>query len=223
MTVRKRYGRIFSTFKIISTLMGLHNHVLVDETSVMHYDGSEYSVPDRNANLSLEEAFQSSCIWYFRQVIDEVGQEEVQNELEALDYGNCDVSEWKGSGVNPKEELNGFWLDSSLAISPAGWVNVLADIFEGKSGHTSEEVTILKQIMRVEESGNGTVYGKTGTGAGGTAWFVGFDEINEERTYFAVYLEDAEKSDQVSGSRAKEIAMEILKQTKAELLEAVPE
>ena len=50
-----------------------------------------------NGNLTLAEAFQSSCVWYFRQVIDQVGQASVAQQLAALDYGNQDISQWEGA------------------------------------------------------------------------------------------------------------------------------
>mgnify|MGYP007121807693 CR=1 FL=1 len=55
---------------------------------------------------------------YFRQVIDQVGQASVAQQLAALDYGNQDISQWEGGGQNQSPELNGFWIDSSLKISP---------------------------------------------------------------------------------------------------------
>ena len=65
--------------------------------------------------------------------------------------------------------------------------------------------------MLVDQSDTQKIYGKTGSG-NGKAWFVGFSESNEERKYFAIYLNDSEQREQVSGNKAKEIALEILKQ-----------
>ena len=53
-------------------------------------------------------------------------------------------------------------------------------------------------------------YGKTGSG-NGEAWFVGFSESDGERKYIAIYLNDSEHRDQVSGNKAKEIVLDILK------------
>lgn len=64
-----------STFKIVSTLMGLHTGVLSGPESTMTYSGLTYPVAAWNQNLTLEQAFQSSCVWYFRQVIDQVGRQ----------------------------------------------------------------------------------------------------------------------------------------------------
>lgn len=201
----------YSTFKIVSALLGLQNGVIADESSTMGYDGTDYGNSEWNGDLTLEEAFRRSCIWYFREVIDSVGNDKVQQELNELQYGNCDISEWNGSNINPMEKLNGFWLDSSLKISPLGQVEVLEKIFEGQSDYDSGNIEILKRIMLVDENDTQKIYGKTGTGGNGKAWFVGFSESNGERKYFAIYLDDMEQKEQVSGNKAKEIALEILK------------
>ena len=201
----------YSTFKIVSALSGLQNGVLTDETSKMGYDGTVYSNLNWNGDLTLEEAFQKSCVWYFRKVIDSVGENEIKKELNRLQYGNCDISEWGGSNTNSMEELNGFWLGSSLKISPLGQVNVLEKIFEGQSDYESNHIELLKKIMLVDENGAQKIYGKTGSGGNGKSWFVGFSESGQEREYFAVYLNDTMQKKQVSGNKAKEIALEILK------------
>lgn len=85
----------YSTFKIISALLGLQKGVIVDESSTMGYDGMDYGNAEWNGDLTLEEAFQNSCIWYFREVIDLVGKNKMQEELKNLQYGNCDISEWQ--------------------------------------------------------------------------------------------------------------------------------
>ena len=139
-------------------------------------------------------------MWYFRQVIDQVGQASVAQQLAALDYGNQDISQWEGGGQNQSPELNGFWIDSSLKISPLEQVQVLTKGFEGRSQYTQEEVDTLRTIMLVQDDGTRQVYGKTGSGFGETGWFVGFQEKAGARTYFAVYLADENRT--VSGSQA---------------------
>ena len=201
----------YSTFKIISALAGLQNGIIADEFSVMGYDGTDYGNPDWNGDLTLEQAFQKSCVWYFRKVIDAVGKDEMQRELETLPYGNCDISEWSGGNINPLPILNGFWLDSSLRISPLEQVQVLEKIFEGESDYSSNNIEILKRIMLTDEDDTQKIYGKTGSSGSGEAWFVGFAETAGERKYFAVYLDDRAQKDQVSGNKVKEIALEILK------------
>lgn len=200
----------YSTFKIISTLIGLHNDIIKDETSTMNYDGTQYPNSEWNENLTLQKAFQTSCIWYFHQIINSAGEQEVKKELSELEYGNCDVSAWEGNNINPYKELNGFWLGSSLKISPYEQVGVLSKIFEGKSFYDSQNVEILKKIMLIEDGQEKKVYGKTGSGTNGEAWFIGFTEKGQQREYFAIYLEDSLQKERVSSSLAKEIALKII-------------
>lgn len=176
----------------------------------MNYSGVQYPNPEWNANLTLEEAFQTSCIWYFRQVIDSIGYTEMQNELNALGYGNKDLSEWEGSNVNPLEDLNGFWLGSSLKISPFEQTKILSQIFEGNSIYSSQDVEILKEIMLIQNDTSKKIYGKTGAGSNGEAWFVGFTEEGGQKVYFSTYLNDSSKSGEISGNTAKEITLDII-------------
>jgi len=199
-----------STFKIVSALAGLENNVLENETSTMEYSGAKYPIDTWNSNLTLKEAFETSCIWYFRQVVDMVGQENICTLLKEIQYGNCDISEWNGSETNSLPELNGFWLESSLEISPKQQVIVLKYILGSENNFNAENLEELKSIMYITELDNGCLYGKTGSGAGGNAWFVGFKEESDSKIYFAVYLEDMQNKDIVSGNKAKEIAISIL-------------
>jgi len=199
----------YSTFKIISTLMGLENGVIESAASTMEYNGTQYPIAEWNEDLGLREAFQSSCIWYFRQIIDAVGEDEVKKELDALSYGNCNVSEWNGSSTNSISELNGFWLNSSLKITPLQQVKILAGIFEGQSIYSDENISTLKEIMQVEDNGIQKIYGKTGSGSD-QAWFVGFSEENNDKVYFAIFLDDNTQRETITGNTAKKIAIEIL-------------
>ena len=160
--------------------------------------------------MMAEEIVIMDVVMQFREVIDLVGRDKMQEELKNLQYGNCDISEWNGSNINPLENLNDFWLDSSLKISLLEQVEVLSRIFEGHSYYDSRNIEILKRLMLVDENDSQKIYGKTGSG-NGEAWFVGFSESDGERKYIAIYLNDSEHRNQVSGNKAKEIALDILK------------
>lgn len=200
-----------STFKIISVLIGLKHKIIESENSTIGYDGTTYPLEEWNRDLTLKEAFSSSCIWYFKKILEEAGKETVEEELNLLDYGNCNISEWEGSNINSLPQLNGFWLESSLRISPFEQVKILANIAEGKEDYDykEKELEVLKNIMFIEKKEGTKIYGKTGTGVEGHAWFVGFAEKKETNYYFAVYLDDNTK-EEVSGELAKNIAVSII-------------
>lgn len=199
-----------STFKIISVLVGLEKGVIDSVNSTMNYDDSTYPIDSWNKDLGLKEAFQTSCVWYFRKVIDQVGKDDIQETLNQLGYGNCNISEWDGCGINPLPELNGFWLESSLKISPKEQVEVLANIFNGKTDFAKQSVDILKEVMVNSQNENISIYGKTGSGYNGNAWFVGMVDNKADTYCFAIYLNDINNG--VSGATAKEIALGIIEQ-----------
>lgn len=129
----------------------------------MEYSGVKYPIDAWNAELTLEDAFQTSCVWYFRQVVDCVGQDNVLSLLNELQYGNCDMSEWNGANVNPLPELNGFWLDSSLKILPLQQIYVLNYLFSLENSFNDKNLEVLKEVMYVTGLEDGMLYGKTGT------------------------------------------------------------
>ena len=111
-----------STFKIISTAMLLDSGAAELDTR-LGYDGTEYSMPEWNKDVTLLEAFRYSCVPYYRKAVLLLDKSYIQECLNALNYGNCDIG---GTG-RVADEL--FWLESSLAISPEEQIEVLHRIF----------------------------------------------------------------------------------------------
>lgn len=208
-----------STFKIISSLIGLENGMIEAEDSMRTWSGERFWNTDWNKDIRFDEAFRASCVWYFREVIDEIGEDRMQAELDRLYYGNCDISDWTGSANtnNQNPALTGFWIESSLQISPKEQTEVMERIFGEKSGYSAEIQDQLKQVMLLpDQTGSGVfIYGKTGMGkAHGVvvdAWFTGFADMDGRRIYFCVYLGETPEAD-VSSTKAKEIAANILLQ-----------
>lgn len=206
-----------STFKIISSLIALENGIILPEDSTRTWSGERFWNEDWNKDIDFREAFRTSCVWYFRQVIDDIGKDRMQKELEKLQYGNCDISDWEGSlnTNNNNRALTGFWIESSLRISPKEQTAVMERIFGGNSDYSEETQNQLKQVMLVPEQDRAdlSLYGKTGMGkANGVvvdAWFTGIAESTEGTIYFCVRLGETEELD-VSSTVAKEIAIEIV-------------
>lgn len=206
-----------STFKIISSLIALENGIIEPENSTRTWSGEIFWNEDWNKDIDFPEAFRTSCVWYYRQVIDDIGQDLMQRELDKLQYGNCDISDWEGrlNTNNSNRALTGFWIESSLLISPKEQVEVMERIFGDNSVYSEETQSELKQVMLAPEvsSVDISIYGKTGMGkASGIvvdAWFTGFAESTTGKIYFCVRLGRSDGMN-VSSSLAKEIAIKIV-------------
>ena len=206
-----------STFKIISSLIALENGIIEPDNSTRTWSGEIFWNEDWNKDIDFSDAFHSSCVWYFREVIDEIGADSIQEELNKLQYGNCDISDWTGelNTNNNNPALTGFWIESSLLISPKEQVEVMERIFGNNSEYTGETQNQLKEVMLLSEQNDTdiSIYGKTGMGkAHGIvvdSWYTGFADSADKRIYFCVYLgETADK--EVSSAKAREISIEII-------------
>ncbi len=120
--------------------------------------------------------------------------------------------------MRSEQEVNratGFWIESSLLISPKEQAEVMERIFGNNSTYSRQSLDALKQAMLVTEQNDADfpIYGKTGMGKeNGTlvdAWFTGFAERKDGNLYFCVYLGKTDDKD-ASSADAKEIALRIL-------------
>lgn len=206
-----------STFKIISSLIALENGIIEPNESVHTWSGEIFWNEEWNRDINFSDAFRSSCVWYFREIIDEIGKDMIQENLNELRYGNCDISDWEGrlNTNNNNPVLTGFWLESSLLISPKEQAEVMEHIFGGSTDYSEETLDQLKQVMLLsEQTGAGvSIYGKTGMGkAHGVvvdSWYTGFADTTDKRIYFCVYLGETDNKN-VSSTKAKEISVKIV-------------
>lgn len=206
-----------STFKIISSLTALEEGIIDPDHSVRTWSGEVFWNEQWNQDIDFDKAFHTSCVWYFRKVIDEIGRDRIEAELSRLQYGNCDSSDWEGrlNTNNSNPALTGFWIESSLKISPKEQTEVMERIFGDQSDHSEETRDQLMNVMLLPEQTepDASVYGKTGMGkAKGIvvdSWFTGFADRGDKRIYFCVYLGET-KGREVSSAKAKEIAVRMI-------------
>lgn len=206
-----------STFKIISSLIALETGLIDSDHSTRRWSGEKFWNESWNHDIDFREAFRTSCVWYYREVINEIGKEQMQKQLDALQYGNCDISDWKGkrNKNNSNRALTGFWIESSLKISPKEQAEVMERIFGDGSVYSRETQKELRRVMLAKRNKKTdlSIYGKTGMGVkqGSVvdAWFTGFAEMDGDRICFSVYL-GRTKDRMVSSDVAKKIAIEMV-------------
>ena len=204
-----------STFKIFSTYVGLDTGVIQMNDSVRKWNGTAYWYEPWNRDMGLPDAFRQSCVWYYRQVIDDIGQSVMQAYIDEMNYGSRDISDWQGdlNGGEHLAELKGFWLESSLKISPKEQTQVLRRIMEHPAKGELADTLKLLMLTRDDAARGLKVYGKTGfgrvDGKNTDAWFVGLYETNGKTAYFALRLDDPDNPE-VTSNKAKAIALSII-------------
>nr|WP_285869217.1 BlaR1 family beta-lactam sensor/signal transducer [Mesobacillus maritimus] len=191
-----------STYKIYSALFALESNVITPNNNEQVWDWKPHPIPEWNQNQNLATALSHSVNWYFQNTDREVGRKKLQEYFHKIEYGNEDLT----------GNLDSYWMESSLKISPIEQVLLLSKLGENQLGFKTENLQAVKQAIFIEEQKNSMLYGKTGTGMindkNVNGWFIGFVDKDEDRFYFAINIQN--KDGQAQGSKAAEIAKQIL-------------
>ncbi|MGY3312535.1 bla regulator protein BlaR1 [Peribacillus simplex] len=191
-----------STYKIYSALFALESNVISPEESTLSWDGTEQPYDAWNMDQDVSSALQNSVNWYFQELDRRTGFETIQSNLQAINYGNADVS----------GELGEFWLESSLKISPVEQVQLLQAFYYNQLRYKEMHIQAVKDALLLEKNEEARLSGKTGTGTVNgkniNGWFIGYVETKNDTYFFATNIQNEDDS---SGSKAGEITLSILK------------
>ncbi len=197
-----------STFKIYNTLIGLEIGLIKDADEPWYkWDEVKRDIEGWNQDLTLREAFKVSAVPAYQIMARKIGEARMKEYIEKIGYGTEDIS----SGIDI------FWLPrpdtTSIKISADEQVNLLNKLLDGKLPFSEKNIAILRDVMQVEKTGKGTLYGKTGSGTRpdgkwNLGWFVGFLEHNGTTYVFACNITGG---DNPSGKTARTIIESIFK------------
>ncbi len=170
-----------STFKILNSLISLETGVISDELAILTWDGIERSLPQWNRDLNLREAFKLSAVWFYQVLARRVGYDRMQEMVIQSGYGNQKIGQ--------KEDIDKFWLNGELTITPQETINFLRRLYQNDLPFSERSLSIVKDIMINEKTPEYTIRAKTGWFGYGQdtipniGWYVGYLE-KEENTYF---------------------------------------
>jgi len=190
-----------STYKIYSALFALESGALTADSTQQGWDGKHYPYSEWNRDQTLQSAMRDSVNWYFQKLDEKTGRKQLETYYRKMKYGNENLS----------GNLEDYWLESTLKISPIEQVQLLRGMDQNVYGFKEENIETVKQAMLMDEQ-DGRLYGKTGTGTingkDEKGWFVGFIERDGHSYYFAINLQSDKQ--QADGRKALEIAKQIL-------------
>lgn len=174
-----------STFKIWNTLIGLETGLLnAAGDPFWKWDGITREYNFWNQDLTLGEAFRVSCVPAYQRLARRIGMPRMRHWIDRIGYGDRNLS----AGIDA------FWLPRpgrrTLLISPLEQVRLLSDLALGRVPFAKRNLRIMRGIMTVVKTAQGTVYGKTGSGTG-LGWFVGYLETATRRIAFAGIVQGA--------------------------------
>lgn len=169
-----------STFKVPNALIALETGAVPDEHTVLPWDGAEHRIEAWNRDHDLASAMEHSVLWYYQELARRAGPGAMRSWLDRLGYGSRTMG----------EQLDRFWLDGSLAISPEEQVSFLRRLRTGALPASQAHQATVRRILRRDWRGC-RVHTKTGWAIDGTShhgWYVGWIDRRDGAQVFALYV-----------------------------------
>ena len=190
-----------STYKIYDALLGLESGIITPEHSTFTWNGEPYPFNSWEADQDLTSAIHNSVNWYFQAIDSQAGFQSVKTFLQTINYGN------QNTGTN----LNLYWTDFSLKISPIEQVELLQNFYQNNFHFDRKNIQAVKNALLLSTTSSGSLYGKTGTGRVNgkdvNGWFIGYIETANNTYYFATNIQAPSNA---TGSQATEITESVL-------------
>lgn len=190
-----------STYKIYDALLGLESGIITPKHSTFTWNGEPCPFESWESDQDLTSAMHNSVNWYFQAIDSQAGFQSVKTFLQTINYGN------QNTGTN----LNLYWTDFSLKISPIEQVELLQNFYQNNFHFDRKNIQAVKNALLLSTTSSGSLYGKTGTGRVNgkdvNGWFVGYIESDNNTYYFATNIQAPSNA---TGSQATEITETIL-------------
>jgi beta-lactamase class D len=177
-----------STFKIANSLIALETGVVKDEREIIPYGGKPQPFKVWEKDMSMREAIAVSAVPIYQEIARRVGLERYRDWLERLGYGNRRTD----------AALETFWLDGPLEISAVEQARFVAALAQQKLPVSIRSQSIVRDILRLESSGDRALYGKTGWRGSITpqlGWWTGWVERGPRPVAFALNIDMASSHD----------------------------
>ncbi len=177
-----------STFKILNSLIALETGVIKDENEVIPWDSVNRRYDKWNMDQTLRSAIKYSAVWAYQELARKIGERRMKHFIDSVKYGNCDIS----------GEIDEFWLNGSLKISPLEQVEFLKRLYTNDLPFSKRNLDIVKDIMINDQNDNYILRGKTGRGINSRAdvgWYAGYLEEDGNVYFFANNIDIVKEED----------------------------
>ncbi len=185
-----------STFKIITSLIGLQTGKIVNDSMIIKWDGQDRGRAECNRDLSMYDAFRISCPAWYQEIARRIGRDTMQQWLDTLAYGNKKIS-----------AVDTFWLDNSLKIRPDEQLGLVKELYFNKLPFFRTHQETVKKAMLWENNSNYKLSFKTGWGVtekgAELAWCIGWIEENKHPYFFVLNFETSKKGVDIVAVRQK--------------------
>lgn len=177
-----------STFKIPNAIIAMETNVITDSETLLHWDGKDRDMKIWERDMTLREAFRTSCVPCFQAIAGKIGEERMKAFLNKLQYGNMYIN----------QDIDQFWLHGNSRISPMEQIDFLHRLYSKKLPILNSTRENILSIMEIDRHTNYHLGGKTGLSNENNVvngWFVGYLEVDQTIYYFALQASPLDPAD----------------------------
>ncbi len=171
-----------ATFNILSSMIGLQNGIIPNESKVVAQDSAEKSTQQIFAGLSLADAFKTNSIPYFQSLSRNIGAKDLQYWIDSIKYGNKKMN-----------TIDSFWFNNSLKITSDEALGFVEKVYFNQLPFQKRAQNIVKKLMVKESNANYQLAYQMGTTMDEKnhqiGWIAGWVEENKHPYFFVVNTE----------------------------------
>lgn len=177
-----------STFKIANSLIGLSVGAVESVAEVLPYGGQPQPFDTWEKDMGLRDAIKISNVPIYQELARRIGLERMRNNVAIMGFGNQDIG----------TIVDNFWLVGPLKISALEQAQFLARLAQGTLPFSTQDQESVREIVRLEQGDNWTLYGKTGwvnAPNAGVGWWIGWVKKDERVYAFALNIDIQQTDD----------------------------
>jgi len=171
-------------------MVALETGVIPNDVAVLTWDGVQREIAAWNHDTNLRQAFKDSTVWFYQVLTRRAGNDRMQQWIDKVGYGNRQIGK--------ADEINRFWLQGPLEITPKQQIEFLQRLYQGNLPFSTRTMDLVKDIMVREQTPAYTWRGKTGwltSTKPELGWFVGYLEQTKNVYFFATTIDMHKSSD----------------------------
>jgi len=168
-----------NTFNIYSSLFALDLEIFRDKNSTMLWDKKDRGYIILNQNHDLKSALEYSVNWYFSELIEKIGKDNINKYLKLISYGN----------EYSRENLKTLWFDSKLNISMFEQFNLLRCLNDFELDFSIENIEQIKSLIFKKERNRKKLYALSSADSD-LVWYIGYVESEKGNSYFVALAKD---------------------------------
>jgi beta-lactamase class D len=190
-----------STFKIVLSLIGVETKLMVDSSAVIRWDSVPSGRTECDRDMSMNQAFRTSCPNWYQQLARRIGKDTIQHWLDTLGYaGRYDTFR---IGNNPET----FWLDNSAKVTADEQMGLVKRLYFDQLPFLKRSQRVVREMMLQEDNANYKLSYKTGWGTTekdhSLGWIIGWIEENNHPYFFVLQIETPDKNADIAAIRLK--------------------